>query len=207
MWGLLACSGGYWLLRLGPSAMPTPAGALSAGDRGVVQADLSRLFGASASEPAETPAQPAAESRFKLLGVVAPKRAGTRNAGEGVALLTVDGGPPRTVRVGAMLDGEYSLLAVEARSVTLGRAGVPAFSLQLAPPTEAAAGTLPVAAPSPVILGGNAGNGPPIGNGGPPPLAVGNMPLPPMQSVPLPNAPEPNSVPLRQPLQQGLETR
>jgi len=201
MWGLLACSGGYWLLKLGPSAMPTPAGALSAGDRGVVQADLSRLFGASASEPAEAPAQPAAESRFKLLGVVAPKRAGAWHAGEGVALLTVDGGPPRTVRVGAMLDGEYSLLAVEARSVTLGRAGVPAFSLQLAPPTEAAAGTLPVAAPSPVILGGNAG-----GNGAPP-LVVGNANLPPMQPLPPQNPPEPNSVPLRQPLQQGLETR
>lgn len=187
MWALLACSSGYWLLKLGPASLPTPANALSAADRGAPRGDLTRLFGAAPVEAAGTAAQPNAESRFQLLGVVAPKRATAWNASEGLALMIVDGGPPRTVRVGAMLDGEFSLLAVEARSVTLGRAGVPAFAVQLAPPTVAAAGTLPLATPSPVVLGGNAVQ---------PPTAVGNFELPPptVQNAP---GPGPNSLPTR----------
>ncbi len=150
VWGLLACSGGYWLIQLLARPLQAPALAQPALEQRAGQADLTRLFGAAALVVAE--AAPAAESRFKLLGVVAPKNASSQRAGEGVALIAVDG-VARTVRVGALVDGNLQLLAVDARSASLGEAGVVSMTLQIAPLAPAATGALPAAEASPVVLG------------------------------------------------------
>lgn len=152
VWGLLSCSGAYWLIQLMAKPLLAPVTALPAAEQTGGQADLSRLFGAAevaAPEPAA-----AVESRFRLVGVVAPKLPQGGRAGEGVALIAVDG-VARTVRVGARVDGELQLLAVDARSASLGQAGVVSLTLQLAPPSSASTGALAPAVPSPTILGGN----------------------------------------------------
>jgi general secretion pathway protein C len=150
VWGLLACSAGYWLIQLLARPLSVPAQAQPALEQRSGQADLTRLFGAAAAVVAE--AAPAAESRFKLLGVVAPKQAGVSQAGEGVALIAVDG-VARTVRVGAAVDGNLQLLFVDGRSASLGEAGVVSMTLQIAPQAAAATGALPAAQASPVVLG------------------------------------------------------
>jgi len=81
----------------------------------------------------------------------------------------------RTVRVGAVVDGELRLLAVNARSASLGQAGVESLNLQLAAPAAASTGALVPATPSQTVLGGN----PPPQQMTPPlPAAPGAMPLP-----------------------------
>ncbi|MDN3921146.1 hypothetical protein [Roseateles violae] len=158
VWGLLACSGVYWMLQL--LARPLPTQAPPVAERGAAAADLSRLLGAAIVSAPEAAPAPAEEARFKLLGVVAPKSAQATAAGEGVALIAVDG-VARTVRVGAAVDGELRLLAVDARSARLGREGGSSLSLQLAPPTSANTGSLQPAVPSSTILGGAHGQPPP----------------------------------------------
>lgn len=160
VWGLLACSGAYWLIQIMAKPLTAPADALPAVEQSGGQADLSRLFGATvvaAPEPAA-----AVESRFKLLGVVAPKtpRGGQVSSREGVALIAVDG-VARTVRVGAVVEGDLQLLAVDARSASLGQGGVVTLTLQLAPPTQATTGALMPAERSPTILGGDVQQGMP----------------------------------------------
>ena len=154
VWALLACSAAYWALQLGTRSLATPSQALPVLENSAPAVDLTRLLGAPVVAAAQ--AAPAQESRFKLLGVVAPKSARAAQAGEGVALIAVDG-VARTVRVGAELEEGLQLLAVDARSASLGKDGVTSFQIQLAapnaPPTT---GALPAAGPSPVNLGGMA---------------------------------------------------
>ena len=166
VWGVLACSGVYWLIQLLGKPLPTPGQAVVAAERHGGRADLTRLFGAAAV--AELEAVVVAESRFKLLGVVAPLGAAAQRAGEGVALIAVDG-VARTVRVGARVDGDLHLLAVDARSASLGQGGVVSLTLQIASPSAATTGALTPALPSPMVLGGAI----PAVN------PVGPMPLPP----------------------------
>lgn len=152
VWGLLAACGGYWLIQLLAKPLAAPANALQVAEQRGGPADLTRLFGAA---PVQAPeAAPVAESRFKLIGVVAPKNPRLNQTGEGVALIAVDG-IARTVRVGAPVDGGLQLLAVDSRSARLGQGGVVTMSLLLAPPTAATTGALAPAMPSPTILGGN----------------------------------------------------
>ncbi|WP_198937939.1 hypothetical protein [Pelomonas sp. KK5] len=149
VWALLALSAVYWGLQLGARPLATPAHVLPLGGSQAARADLTRLLGATPVASADP--GPAADSRYTLLGVVAP-RAG-RADGEGVALIAVDG-TPRTVRIGAMLENELQLLSVDSRSASLGKDGVVSMTLKLAAPGSASTGTLAPAAPSPVNLGG-----------------------------------------------------
>ncbi len=151
VWGLLGLSGGYWLIQLLAKPLATPAQAMPAVERQSLQADLTRLFGVAAPVAAE--AAPPAESRFKLLGVVAPKAGRSAHPGEGLALIAVDG-VARTVRVGALVEGNLRLLKVDGRSASLGEAGVISVTLQMTEPAPAATGALPPAQASPVVLGG-----------------------------------------------------
>ncbi|NCT83744.1 MAG: hypothetical protein GXC94_11395 [Comamonadaceae bacterium] len=152
-WLLLGGSVAYWGLQLFARPLAMPASVLPAGESRSAPVDLSRLLGATPTEAA-TP-QVAASTRLRLLGVVAPKSARAADAGEGVALIEVDG-VPRTVRVGAVVDGELRLLRVEARSASLGLAGqAPIQVLEISPPAAPATGSLPPATPSPVVLGGD----------------------------------------------------
>ncbi len=167
VWGLLAFSAAYWLVHLLAKPLATPSQALPAAEQRSGQADLTRLFGAATL--AATAAAPPVESRFKLLGVVAPNLTSNLTsagrprgaAGEGVALIAVDG-VARTVRVGALVDTDLQLLAVEARSVSLGRGGVVSLSLQMEAPAIAATGALLPAPLSQTVLGGNPPTGLPV---------------------------------------------
>jgi general secretion pathway protein C len=141
VWALLAGSSAYWLLKLLPGSTPVPPQAVLAGDGGGTNADLSRLLGPPRGM-AEAP-MVAADSRFKLIGLVAPKHSSGRHAGEGVAVIAVDDKPPRTVRIGAQVDGDLQLLALDAKSAGLGSQGVISMRLNLAPPAPPATGSRP----------------------------------------------------------------
>lgn len=180
VWLLLGGSVAYWGLQLLARPVPMPASVAPATDASAVQVDLTRLLGAAAAEPAPAP-EVATSSRLRLLGVVAPRLPRAAAAGEGVALIEVDG-VARTVRVGAVVDGELRLLRVDARSASLGRLGEAASQvLEISPPPAPATGSLPAAAPSPVVLGGNPpatmpGGMPPQSQGGVAPQTYG-LPL------------------------------
>lgn len=178
VWLLLGGSVAYWGLQLLARPLPMPESALPAGDVRVAQVGLGRLLGVTAAEAAAEPEAPS--TRLRLLGVVAPKNARAAEAGEGVALIEVDG-VARTVRVGAVVDGELRLARVDARSASLGRAGqAPSQVLQISPPAAPATGSLPPAMPSPVVLGGNPPGstnvGPPPGHTPPPAPVPGVSP-------------------------------
>jgi general secretion pathway protein C len=159
VWSLLGVSAAYWGLQLFVRPQATPADAVAATESHAERADLSRLLGVTPVQAAEPEVQ--AQSRMRLIGVVAPKSDRAARAGEGLALIEVDG-VARTVRVGARIDGDLQLLRVDAKSASLGLAGqAPTQVLQLTPPAAPATGSLPAAEPSPVVLGAK-----PDGRGG-----------------------------------------
>ncbi len=149
VWALAAASAAFWGLRLFVAAAPVPAQARMADATPAVRGDLTRLFGVEAPPPvAEGAPEPAADARFQLIGVLSPRA--TQAAGEGLALIAVDGKPARAYRVGAVVDGTQVLKSVHARGAMLGtRDGPAAVALNLAPPAPAATGTLPPAAGGP----------------------------------------------------------
>ena len=221
VWALVAASAAAWGLKLfvgSPAAPPqTQVIAPSAALRG----DLTRVFGADAPAAlAEAPPEPAASSRFQLVGVIAP-RAG-HGAGQGLALIAVDGKPARAYRIGAAVEGETVLQSVRARGASLGpRGGLATVALEMAPLPAAASGTLP-APDSSGNPGGNPGAAPPARPGlpnRPPPTMPQRLPfnntsqtmLPAtqaaMQPPPMPIAPgivQPPAQPL-QLMPQGIE--
>lgn len=183
VWGLLACSSGYWLMQLLARPLAMPPDVLLAGEQRGGSVDLTRLFGAVVAAPPPTESAPAAEGRFKLVGLVAPLRAG--HPGEGVALIAVDG-VPRTVRVGSLVDNDLYLLTLDRQSAGLGRDGVVSMTLQMAPMTQAATGTLAPAQQSSLVLGGNpAMMAPPPVVEAPPPPQVSQPDQPPASAAPL----------------------
>jgi len=153
VWLLVGGSVAYWGLNLLARPVPMPASVLPAGDAQSGPVDLGRLLGVVAVEA--PPPELTPSTSLRLLGVVAPKNARAAEAGEGVALIDVDG-VARTVRVGAVVDGELHLLRVDTRSASLGRLGqAPSQVLEISPPAAPMTGSLPPAAPSPIVLGGN----------------------------------------------------
>jgi general secretion pathway protein C len=145
VWAAVAASAVYWGLKLGVRGTPTPAHAALAAPVAIAGGDLSRLLGVDAPVAEEAVAEPVADDRFHLIGVVAPRSA--QAGAEGLALISVDGNPPRAYRVGATVDGEQVLQAVQARGATLGPRGAAAtVALELPPPAPASTGTLPAAA-------------------------------------------------------------
>lgn len=128
LWTLAAMSAAFWGLRLSAGAPQVPTGAVASGAAIAPDpAAIARLLGGT---PVHV-AMPAASvgSRFQLVGVVAQ---GSRN---GIALIAVDGKPARPFRVGASLDDNLVLLAVEGRRALVGPAGAqaPALTLELPP--------------------------------------------------------------------------
>jgi general secretion pathway protein C len=179
VWAAVAASAVAWGLRLFVPASPVPAHA-SVALPAAAAGDLTRLFGAEPEAPAddEEP-EPVADARFQLIGVVAPRAAGA--AGEGLALISVDGRPPRAYRVGATVDGEQVLQAVQARGATLGPPGGAALvALSIPPPAPANTGTLPrIGAVGSQPVAGNRGVGLPGSFGaqpGRPPVGQPNQP-------------------------------
>ena len=164
-WALVATGMVFWGLRLGVTPLAAPAGTPTVADASRPPADLSRLLGTA---PAPAAAAPVAESsRFRLVGVIADAQvAGGTAPRRGVALLAVDGKPPRAFRVGATVDGSLALLSVARRAVQIGpRGGPPSVRLELAPPPPPASGVLPRIGPDGVVVEGAAsppGMAPPV---------------------------------------------
>jgi general secretion pathway protein C len=137
IWAAVAGSAAFWALHLFGAPPQAPPHAQAAPVPAVTRADLSRVLGAEgvllAAAP-DKPAPTAEQARFQLVGVIASGQAGW-------ATIAVDGKPPRTYRVGHVVDGSSVLQKVGARGVEIGpRGGVPVVSLQLTPPPAAATG-------------------------------------------------------------------
>jgi len=127
--------------------MAVPANAQTVGDAAGARGDFSRLLGAGPQAPSRAAEVPAAlSSRFRLTGVLAPRPYGdgAKPSSSGVALIAVDGKPPRAYPVGARIDADLVLLSVARRSASIGPAqGEPLLVLELPPPPAPASGTLP----------------------------------------------------------------
>jgi general secretion pathway protein C len=186
IWAAVAASVMFWILRLGVSSPAAPGHTVAVGAATTPRGDLSRLLGAApAGDPGavSVPAQTPLSSRFKLLGVAAPRQGGDRI---GLALIAVDGKPARSYVVGAAVDGDMVLQSVHARGAKLGaRDAVPQVTLDLPALPLPATGTLPLAPPPglPVVAPGTPPPAPPaalrspIGvSGAPPPPAVSGAP-------------------------------
>jgi len=154
IWSLVAATGVFWLLRLGASPPPVPAYAVAVGNAVAVRGDLSRLFGAPLRAPSLAQATPEAPSRFKLVGVMAPRSStAPAEVGHGLALIAVDGKPAKPYAVGARLDSDLVLQSVGLRTASLGPArGARSVLLELPALPPPNSGVLPppgMAAPVP----------------------------------------------------------
>ncbi len=141
VWALVAAAAVYWGTRVFVRAPPAPSSLTVVAAQPPAQADWTRLFGPDAAPVlAQAAPEPAADARFQLIGVVAPRGKGSG----GVALIGVDGKPPRAYRLGASIDGALVLQGVQSREVTLGQAGgATQVRLVLPPLPVAATGSLP----------------------------------------------------------------
>lgn len=173
IWALVAATAVFWGLRLFVAAPAAPAHAVPVGDSAVLRGDLSRLLGSAPVAVAAVAATPEAASRFRLIGVMAPRAAAASAAeGAGVALIAVDGKPPKAYAVGARLDGEVMLQSVSLRAASIGMGpGQPPVLLELAPLPPPATGSLPALMPPAAVV---APAQPPL----PPPAAQSQQPLP-----------------------------
>jgi general secretion pathway protein C len=171
VWALVAGSVMFWGLRLLVTSQAMPAHAVSVGDSTTAAGDVTRLLGTTPKEVAVTAAAaPVSElsTRFKLTGVMSPKS--TSNTGQGVALISVDGKPPRAFGVGSRIDGDLRLQAVSLRTASIGSGpGKAPVVLEMPPIAMPATGTLPSTI-------GTAG----MGSAGAVPAAVSAMPAPSM---------------------------
>jgi general secretion pathway protein C len=185
IWALVAATAVFWGLRLFVTAPAAPAHAVPVGEAAALRGDLSRLLGAAPVAVAAAAATPEAASRFRLIGVMAPRAAAASAAsGAGVALIAVDGKPPKAFAVGAHLDGDVRLESVSLRaaSIALGPGQAPVL-LELAPLPAPATGTLPGLLPPPAAA--------PVPLVPPPVPQVQASPMPPtgFQPPPMPGRP------------------
>jgi general secretion pathway protein C len=114
-WVLAAAAAVYWGLKLSAPAASRPAAAPARAAAAADPAAIVRLLGSNPAAPAAAPAQPSLASRFALLGIAAQGDAG-------VALISVDGKPPKPYRVGSQVEHGLVLQSVQARRALLGPA-------------------------------------------------------------------------------------
>jgi general secretion pathway protein C len=186
VWALVAATAVFWGLRLLVRSADAPAHAVPVGEAVALRSDLSRMLGAAPAPVAAAVITPEAGSRFRLLGVMAPKAKGANAvpSAQGVALIAVDGKPAKAYAVGARLDGELVLQSVSLRTASIGPAkGTSAVMLELPPLPPPATGTLPaIGSPVPLVAAP-----PPAAT--PPPVGLPAVPVPaPPVTAPLPPA-------------------
>jgi general secretion pathway protein C len=151
IWALVAATGVFWGIRFFVHSAPAPMQVATAGMGSLTRGDLSRLLGSDPAVHAPVQSPVIAQelsARLRLTGVAAPRQHG----GPGLAVISVDGNPPRVYRVGALIDSNLVLHGVSMRTATVAMAqsGSDAASevvLEMPPLTAAATGTL---APAPV---------------------------------------------------------
>lgn len=180
IWAAVAASIVFWVLRLWAQPIAVPAHATVVATAGGFKGDVGRVLGNDAPAAVASMAAPPvqADSRFRLIGVVAPRSSTAQ--GQGLALIATDGKPAKAYRVGREVDGELVLLGVHSRGASLGPRGQPAqIDLQLPALPPPSTGTMPVAA-------------------GISPMVRPAMPMPPVQPQPQSVAP-PDGVPEAQP--------
>ena len=145
IWSLVAASVVFWALRFGVSVPQAPAYAVPIDRAAPPRGDLTRLFGAAPVLALAEEARPEAPSRYRLIGVMAPKSSTPQGTGAyGLALIAVDGKPPRAYAVGAKLDSDLVLQSVGLRTASLGPAqGQRSMLLELPALPPPATGVLP----------------------------------------------------------------
>ena len=188
-WAVVAASLMYWGLRLfaAPTTAPDYTVAVDQATRG----DLARVFGTSAAPaPAVAavapPPAPAAASKFKLVGVAAPRDAGTSF---GLALISIDGKPARAVSVGRSVDESWVLQSVSRQSARLSSSsGGETMDLDI-PPLALASRGVPGAVPAATPAGVPPPAGVPVPGTVRPPVAL----PPPGAGVPPPVPPPPGA--------------
>ena len=197
IWAAVAASAVYWGLRLFTRPTPVPAGAAVATAPLPAAGNLARLLGTPPVQPVAAAAAAPVDSRFRLVGVVAPRI----GQASGLALISVDGKPARAVGVGREIEPGLRLLTVGHRQAELGAsAGAPALTLALPAladanrgrPGEAAAGpgavvmpgALPPGAGLPLFGNRGAAGGLPSGLSAPRPAGALPAPLPGMPIQP-----------------------
>ncbi len=115
-WALAAAGMVYWGLKLSTAPGPVEAAGPAAAPQAQAPSDaaaIARLLGGGAIPPSNAASLPAT-GRFILSGVVM----GSRSAG--IALLAVDGKPPRPFAVGSQVADGLVLQSVARRSASLG---------------------------------------------------------------------------------------
>jgi general secretion pathway protein C len=124
IWSLVGATAVFWAMRLAASPPQVPAYAVAVGNSAAVRGDLGRLFGVAPRPAGVTQAAaPEPSSRFKLVGVMAPRDpAAQTEPGQGVALIAVDGKPAKPYAIGARLDSDLVLQSVGLRTASLGPA-------------------------------------------------------------------------------------
>ena len=146
IWSLVGATAVFWAMRLAASPPRVPAYAVAVGNSAAVRGDLGRLFGVAARPaPGAPAAAPEPSSRFKLVGVMAPRNPAVQaEPGQGVALIAVDGKPAKPYAVGARLDSDLVLQSVGLRTASLGPAqGGRSVVLELPKLTPPHSGVLP----------------------------------------------------------------
>lgn len=126
VWTLAAASAAWWGLRasVGTAVTVPPAAAISTNEPSADAGAVGRVLGAVTQVSPTMPVVNAA-SRYALLGVVAGRSEG------GAALISIDGKPAKPYRVGASLEGDLTLQAVEPRRARLGGTAAGAASMVL----------------------------------------------------------------------------
>ena len=153
IWSLVAATAVFWALRFGVHAPQAPAHAVPIDRAAPPRGDLARLFGAGPVLAFAPEAQaPESPSRFRLIGVMAPKSSLPEgNGAYGLALIAIDGKPAKAFAVGARLDNDLVLQSVGLRTASLGSAqGARSVLLELPALPAPATGVLPAPGASPV---------------------------------------------------------
>ncbi len=190
LWLLAALSASYWLMKvIGLSETPIRAGAIAPQAPAVNTADLLRVLGpaAQAGPSAVASATPALDpgNKMLLLGVV------TGRNDAGIALISLQGQPPRPFRVGSRINETFRLARVTTRTAILAPVADAAASITLElAPMASTISAAPVLNPFPAGL--------PVGQSPFPALTPSPIPPPvfPRPLAPAPAGPLPPAVPV-----------
>lgn len=195
LWAVVLATAVAWGLPLFTQPQPVPPSAALAGTPPPSGMALGRLLGEAPAEPVAVQAEVPASSRFQLVGVVAPRS----GAPAGLALIAVDGKPPRAWGVGRELEPGLRVLRVAHREVDLGAGGsAPAMTLRLPPLADAQRGR---PGELPAAVGGVPQVVVPLPGMGALP-GGGRVPMPGM--VPQMQVPQPGQLPQPQQMPQGF---